>query len=89
MDSTVVAVAGDGDDGDRRRPLLAPTDEIHPYPESRLPPQPPGTDAKPEQQKPQRVASLDVFRGLTVAVSRILASSHSFCLYVFEFSCQS
>ncbi|XP_047095600.1 heparan-alpha-glucosaminide N-acetyltransferase-like isoform X2 [Lolium rigidum] len=68
MDAYVVAIAGDGDEVERRRPLLAPTNEIHPYPEPPLPPQPPGTDAKPEQQKPQRVASLDVFRGLTVAM---------------------
>jgi heparan-alpha-glucosaminide N-acetyltransferase len=89
MDASVVAITGDGDEVDRRRPLLAPTNEIHPYSEPPLPPQPPGTDAKPEQQKPQRVASLDVFRGLTVAVSRILASSHRFCLRLFELSCQS
>ncbi|KAM0862359.1 hypothetical protein ACQ4PT_045308 [Festuca glaucescens] len=68
MDASVVAIAGDGDEVERRRPLLAPTNEIHPYPEPPLPPQPPGTDAKPEHQKPQRVASLDVFRGLTVAM---------------------
>ncbi|XP_006654067.3 heparan-alpha-glucosaminide N-acetyltransferase-like [Oryza brachyantha] len=64
MDATVVAIAaGDGDDG-RRRPLLASDDEILPCP---APPPPPGTGAEPEQ-KPRRVASLDVFRGLTVAM---------------------
>uniref|UniRef100_M8BM15 Heparan-alpha-glucosaminide N-acetyltransferase n=1 Tax=Aegilops tauschii TaxID=37682 RepID=M8BM15_AEGTA len=68
MDATVVAVASDGDDGDRRRPLLQTGNEILPYPESPSRPQPAGADAKPEQQKPQRVASLDVFRGLTVAM---------------------
>ena len=31
MDDTVVAITDDGDDSDRRRPLLAPTEEIHPY----------------------------------------------------------
>ena len=80
MDTTVVGIIGDGDDGERRRPLLEPANEIHPYPEPALPPQPPGTDPKPEQQKPPRVASLDVFRGLTVAVSRIPASSRGFFL---------
>ncbi|VAH02497.1 unnamed protein product [Triticum turgidum subsp. durum] len=68
MDATVVAVASDGDEGDDRRHLLETGSEILPYPESPWRPQPPGADAKPEQQKPQRVASLDVFRGLTVAV---------------------
>ncbi|KAM3407433.1 hypothetical protein ACQJBY_001067 [Aegilops geniculata] len=68
MEATVVAVASDYDDGDRRRPLLETGNEILPCPESPSRPQPPGADAKPEQQKPQRVASLDVFRGLTVAM---------------------
>ncbi|KAM3401068.1 hypothetical protein ACQJBY_005707 [Aegilops geniculata] len=68
MDATVVAVASDYDDGDRRRPLLEIGNEILPCPGSPSRPQPPGADAKPEQQKPQRVASLDVFRGLTVAM---------------------
>ncbi|KAF6982724.1 hypothetical protein CFC21_001070 [Triticum aestivum] len=68
MDATVVAVASDGDEGDDRRHLLETGSEILPYPESPWRPQPPGADAKPEQQKPQRVASLDVFRGLTVAM---------------------
>ena len=75
MDATVVAGASDGDEGDHRRHLLETGSEILPYPESPWRPQPPGADAKPEQQKPQRVASLDVFRGLTVAVSRTLTSS--------------
>ncbi|KAJ1261787.1 hypothetical protein BS78_09G057400 [Paspalum vaginatum] len=71
MDATVVAIAGDGDDSDRRRPLLAPTEEIHPYAESPSPQHPPldAPAAQAEQQrKPQRLASLDVFRGFTVAM---------------------
>uniref|UniRef100_A0A0E0KYN7 Heparan-alpha-glucosaminide N-acetyltransferase catalytic domain-containing protein n=1 Tax=Oryza punctata TaxID=4537 RepID=A0A0E0KYN7_ORYPU len=67
MDAAAVAIAGDGDDddaADHRRPLLASDDEIRPYPASSPPPQhPAGTE-----QKPPRVASLDVFRGLTVAM---------------------
>ena len=71
MDTTIVAIAGDGDDS-FRRPLLAQTEEIHPYEEppssQRAPPD--AAAAQPEQErKPQRVASLDVFRGFTVAVS--------------------
>jgi len=70
MDTTVVAIAGDGDDS-FRRPLLAQTEEIHPYEEppssQRAPPD--AAAAQPEQErKPQRVASLDVFRGFTVAM---------------------
>ncbi|KAL5202447.1 hypothetical protein ABZP36_013399 [Zizania latifolia] len=64
MDATVVAIAGDGGDAGHRRPLLASDDEIRPHPES---PSPQTEDAKPGQ-KPPRVASLDVFRGLTVAM---------------------
>ena len=67
MDTTVVAIAGDGDDS-FRRPLLAQTEEILPYEEplssQRAPP-----DAAAAQPEQQRVASLDVFRGFTVAVS--------------------
>ncbi|XP_062180934.1 uncharacterized protein LOC133885262 isoform X2 [Phragmites australis] len=71
MDATVIAIASDGDD--RRRPLLAPAEEIHPYPESPPPQHPPpleGTAAAQfeKQRKPQRLASLDVFRGFTVAM---------------------
>jgi len=63
---------GDGDDSDRRRPLLAPTEEIHPYTDPMYPQHPPldAAAAQPEEQrKPERVVSLDVFRGFTVAVS--------------------
>ncbi|KAK3140675.1 hypothetical protein QOZ80_5AG0404210 [Eleusine coracana subsp. coracana] len=71
MEATVVAIAGDGDDSEHH-PLLAPSDEIHAYPESpslEHPPPEAAAGAQPEQQrKPQRVASLDVFRGLTVAM---------------------
>ncbi|GJN35994.1 hypothetical protein PR202_gb24816 [Eleusine coracana subsp. coracana] len=71
MEATVLAIAGDGDDSEHH-PLLAPSDEIHAYPESpslEHPPQEAAAGAQPEQQrKPQRVASLDVFRGLTVAM---------------------
>lgn len=72
MDATVVAIAGDGDDSDHRRPLLAPTEEIHPYTDTPSPQHPPldAAAARPEEQrKPERLASLDVFRGFTVAVS--------------------
>ncbi|WVZ96539.1 hypothetical protein U9M48_042168 [Paspalum notatum var. saurae] len=73
MDATVVAIAGDGDDSDRRRPLLAPTEEIHPYADSPSPQHPPLEAPAPpqaeQQRKPaQRLASLDVFRGFTVAM---------------------
>ncbi|KAL6897762.1 hypothetical protein ACP4OV_006721 [Aristida adscensionis] len=69
MDATVVAIAGDGDDDSGRRRLLAPTDEIHPYPESPSAQRPSPAAEQPEKQrKPPRVASLDVFRGLTVAM---------------------
>ncbi|KAL6608249.1 hypothetical protein ACP70R_041312 [Stipagrostis hirtigluma subsp. patula] len=64
MDDTVVAIAGDGDDSERRR-LLAPSGDIHPYPDSPPPQHPSPAAAEPEKQ---RVASLDVFRGLTVAM---------------------
>ncbi|TVU17531.1 hypothetical protein EJB05_33573 [Eragrostis curvula] len=70
MEATVVAIAGDGDDSERRS-LLAPTNEIHPYPESPSLEHPPpdAAAAQPEQErKSQRVASLDVFRGFTVAM---------------------
>ncbi len=69
MDAAVVAIAGDGDaDAGHRRPLLASADdddEIRPYPASSPSPQHPAG----AERKPRRVASLDVFRGLTVAVS--------------------
>ncbi|XP_066366307.1 uncharacterized protein [Miscanthus floridulus] len=71
MDDTVVAIAGDGDDSDRRRPLLSPTEEIHPYTDPPSPQHPPldAAAAQPEEQrKPERVVSLDVFRGFTVAM---------------------
>jgi heparan-alpha-glucosaminide N-acetyltransferase len=71
MDATVVAIAGDGDDS-ARRPLIGPTEEIHPYSEPPAPhhPSPEAVAAQLElQRKPQRLASLDVFRGFTVAVS--------------------
>jgi heparan-alpha-glucosaminide N-acetyltransferase len=71
MDTTVVAIAGDGDDS-FRRPLLAHTEEIHPYEEPPSSQRAPldAAAAQPEQQrKSLRVASLDVFRGFTVAVS--------------------
>ncbi|KAG0517040.1 hypothetical protein BDA96_09G054000 [Sorghum bicolor] len=71
MHDTVVAIAGDGDDSDRRRPLLAPNEEIHPYTDPPSPEHPPldAAAAQPEEQrKPERVASLDVFRGFTVAM---------------------
>uniref|UniRef100_A0A0D9WD07 Heparan-alpha-glucosaminide N-acetyltransferase catalytic domain-containing protein n=1 Tax=Leersia perrieri TaxID=77586 RepID=A0A0D9WD07_9ORYZ len=63
--TTVVSIAGDGHDdaGHHRRPLLSSDDEIRPYPASPSP----APDANPDQ-KPRRVASLDVFRGLTVAM---------------------
>nr|CAB3460288.1 unnamed protein product [Digitaria exilis] len=70
MDATVVAIAGDGDDS-ARRPLIASAEEIHPYAESSSPQRPllDAAAAQPEQQrKTQRVASLDVFRGFTVAM---------------------
>ena len=69
MDAAVVAIAGDGDAdaGHRCCPLLssADDDEIRPYPASSPSPQHPAG----AERKPRRVASLDVFRGLTVAVS--------------------
>ncbi|BAF16607.1 uncharacterized protein [Oryza sativa Japonica Group] len=68
MDAAVVAIAGDGDaDAGHRRPLLASADdddEIRPYPASSPSPQHPAG----AERKPRRVASLDVFRGLTVAM---------------------
>ncbi|KAL5209159.1 hypothetical protein ABZP36_004782 [Zizania latifolia] len=64
MDTMVVAIAGNRGDASQRRPLLPSDDEIRPHPES---PSPQTEDAK-LGQKPQQVASLDVFRGLTVAV---------------------
>ncbi|PAN17353.1 hypothetical protein PAHAL_3G124700 [Panicum hallii] len=70
MDTTVVAIAGDGDDS-FRRPLLAHTEEIHPYEEPPSSQRAPldAAAAQPEQQrKSLRVASLDVFRGFTVAM---------------------
>ena len=67
MDATVVAIAGGGDDS-VRRPLVSLTEEIHPYAEPPSP-QRPLLDAAAAQPEQQRVASLDVFRGFTVAVS--------------------
>ena len=61
------AIAGGGDDS-VRRPLVSLTEEIHPYAEPPSP-QRPLLDAAAAQPEQQRVASLDVFRGFTVAVS--------------------
>jgi hypothetical protein len=63
--AAVVAIPGDGD-ASERRPLLSPAGEIHPYPESPSHEHPSPAAAQSDRQ---RVASLDVFRGLTVAVS--------------------
>jgi heparan-alpha-glucosaminide N-acetyltransferase len=72
MDATVVAIADDLDDSDCRRPLLAQNEEIHLYtepPNRQHPPLDAAATQLEEQRKPERVASLDVFRGFTVAVS--------------------
>jgi len=70
MDATVVAIAGDGDDS-VRRPLVSRSEEILPYADPPSPQRPPldaGASQAEQQRKPQRVASLDVFRGFTVAM---------------------
>ncbi|AQK92832.1 Heparan-alpha-glucosaminide N-acetyltransferase [Zea mays] len=71
MDATVVAIADDHDDSDCRRPLLAQNEEIHLYtepPNRQHPPLDAAATQLEEQRKPERVASLDVFRGFTVAM---------------------
>lgn len=71
MDATVVAIADDLDDSDCRRPLLAQNEEIHLYtepPNRQHPPLDAAATQLEEQRKPERVASLDVFRGFTVAM---------------------
>jgi len=72
MDATVVAIAGGGDDS-VRRPLVSLTEEIHPYAEPPSP-QRPLLDAAAAQPEQQRVASLDVFRGFTVAMMILVVS---------------
>ena len=65
------AIAGGGDDS-VRRPLVSRSEEILPYADPASPQRPPldaGASQAEQQRKPQRVASLDVFRGFTVAVS--------------------
>ncbi|AQK92829.1 Heparan-alpha-glucosaminide N-acetyltransferase [Zea mays] len=76
MDATVVAIADDHDDSDCRRPLLAQNEEIHLYtepPNRQHPPLDAAATQLEEQRKPERVASLDVFRGFTVAAWTLVA----------------
>ncbi|XP_039803265.1 heparan-alpha-glucosaminide N-acetyltransferase-like isoform X3 [Panicum virgatum] len=77
MDATVVAIAGGGDDS-VRRPLVSLTEEIHPYAEPPSP-QRPLLDAAAAQPEQQRVASLDVFRGFTVAMMILVDDAGGAC----------
>jgi len=71
------AIAGGGDDS-VRRPLVSLTEEIHPYAEPPSP-QRPLLDAAAAQPEQQRVASLDVFRGFTVAMMILVDDAGGAC----------